>query len=140
MRAVQLTGPADWPKLGVTEVPTPTPGKNDVLIQVHAAGVTPTELIWYPTSHNKDGTARSNATPGHEFSGVVAALGDAFFIVEPNQAQLVEMGQLLNSGKLRVFVDMEIPLSEAPAAYAQKLVRKHGYGKTVVIMPANKSG
>jgi NADPH:quinone reductase-like Zn-dependent oxidoreductase len=60
---------------------------------------------------------------------------DAFFIVEPIQQQLVEVGRLLDEGKLRAFVDMEIPLSDAPAAYSQKLVRRLGYGKTVVVFP-----
>jgi NADPH:quinone reductase-like Zn-dependent oxidoreductase len=46
-----------------------------MLIQVRAAGVTPTELIWYPTTHTKSGTARIRAIPGHEFSGVIAAIG-----------------------------------------------------------------
>lgn len=310
MRAVQLAGTGDKPVLVESEVQVPTPHANEVLIHVSAAGVTPTELIWYPTTHNKDGSQRSGAIPGHEFSGVVAALGesatgfsvgdevygmsdwfidgataeyclaaassiapkpqnlthaqaaavpigaltawqglidrakltrgerilihggagavgvfaiqlsrdlgaeiiattsartldfvsqlgahrvidyahedfeqtvhdvdvvfdcvggetlkrswsvlraggrlvtiaadietpddprvkDAFFIVEPNQKQLVEVGELLNAGKLSVFVDMEIPLSDAPAAYSQKLVRRLGYGKIVVVFPAN---
>ncbi len=304
MRAVQLTGSAE---LVESELPVPTPHDNEVLIRVHAAGVTPTELIWYPTTNNKDGSERSRAIPGHEFSGVVVALGnsvtgfavgdevygmndwfidgataefcvaaasgiapkpakithaqaaavpigaltawqglvdraqlkrgervlihggagavgvfaiqlardlgaeiitttstrtidfvtqlgahqaidytseafeekvhdvdvvfdcvggetlrrswsvlgpvgrlvtiaasaeatddqrvkDAFFIVEPLQKQLVEVGRLLDGGKLRVFVDLEVPLSDAPAVYSQKLVRRLGYGKTVVVL------
>ena len=31
--------------------------------------------IWYPTSHTKTGEKRTAAVPGHEFSGVIAALG-----------------------------------------------------------------
>jgi NADPH:quinone reductase-like Zn-dependent oxidoreductase len=53
----------------------PQPGEGELLIRVRAAGVTPTELPWYPTTHTKDGGVRTNAIPGHEFSGVVAALG-----------------------------------------------------------------
>ena len=45
------------------------------IVHVHAAGVTPTELLWYPTTHTKSGTARMRAVPGHEFSGVIAAIG-----------------------------------------------------------------
>ncbi len=312
MRAVRLNGSADQPLLVEAEVPPPSPGRDEVLIRVHAAGVTPTELIWYPTTHNKDGSPRIGAIPGHEFSGVVVATGesvtefsvgdqvyglndwfidgataefcvvaassiapkpaklthaeaaavpigaltawqglvdrarlkrgerilihggagavgvfavqlarnlgaeiiatastrtldfvtqlgagqvidyktdafeqrvhdvdvvfdcvggdtlerswsvlgpggrivtigagseastdprvkDAFFIVEPNQKQLVEIGELLNTGNLRVFVDMKIPLSDAPAAYSQKLARRLGYGKIVVVLPANQA-
>jgi NADPH:quinone reductase-like Zn-dependent oxidoreductase len=57
------------------DVATPQPGPGEVLIQVHAAGVTPTELLWYPTSHTKTGDTRHRPVPGHEFSGVIAAIG-----------------------------------------------------------------
>jgi hypothetical protein len=46
-----------------------------VLIRVHAAGVTPTQFLWYPTTHRKSGETRSQAVPGHEFSGNVAGVG-----------------------------------------------------------------
>jgi len=310
MRAVQFIGSPQEPTLVTADVPTPAPGKNEVLIKVHAAGVTPSELIWYPTTHNKDGSARTRAIPGHEFSGVVAALGEgveefsvgdevfgmndwfsdgatagfcaapsksiahkpkslthaqaaavpigaltawqglndhaklqawerilvhggagavgifciqlarlrgaevtatastqnvgfvsrlgahrvidyaadafeqlakdvdvvfdtvggetlhrswkvlkpsgrlvtiaadsegtndarakqAFFIVEPNQQELIEVAEMLDTGRLRVFVDAEVPLSDAPAAYARKTKRTLGYGKTVIVMPVN---
>ncbi len=55
--------------------PVPEPQAGEILIQVSAVGVTPTEKLWYPTSHYADGTARSKAIPGHEFSGTVAGLG-----------------------------------------------------------------
>lgn len=57
------------------EIPVPTVGANDLLVRVHAAGVTPTEIAWYPTTHTPAGAARRDAVPGHEFSGVVAAVG-----------------------------------------------------------------
>jgi len=46
-----------------------------VLIRVCSAGVTQTELLWYPTLHTKNGGIRSHPVPGHEFSGIVAGLG-----------------------------------------------------------------
>lgn len=54
----------------------PQPGRGELLIRVFAAGVMPTELYWYPTSHRKTGAARTEAVPGHEFSGVVTAVGE----------------------------------------------------------------
>jgi NADPH:quinone reductase-like Zn-dependent oxidoreductase len=53
----------------------PQAREGELLIRVRAAGVTPTELLWYPSTHTKDGRARTGAVPGHEFSGVVEALG-----------------------------------------------------------------
>jgi NADPH:quinone reductase-like Zn-dependent oxidoreductase len=308
MRAFRLTALETAPVLLETDSPESVPGANQALIQVYAAGVTPAELGWYPTSHNKDGSERRGAIPGHEFSGVVAALGadtkgfsvgdevfglndwfadgataaycvadtsgiapkpgtlthaeaaavpigaltawqglarvqlregerilvhggagavgtfviqmarrrgahvvttasarnlefvlglgaeqaidyatqrfeqqvgnldvvfdcvgsetlrrswsvlkpggrmvtiasdnenaddprtkDAFFIVEPNSHELAEIGKLLDQGELRVFVDAEVPLSEAAAAYSRTIKSRRGYGKTVIVMPA----
>ena len=55
--------------------PVPEPQVGELFIQVSAVGVTRTEKLWSPTSHYADGTARSKAIPGHEFSGTVAGLG-----------------------------------------------------------------
>jgi NADPH:quinone reductase-like Zn-dependent oxidoreductase len=73
---MQVRNSAEGPTLSLAEVPQPAPAKGEVLIRVHAAGVTPTELGWYPTMHTKSGGERTNAIPGHEFSGVVAAIGE----------------------------------------------------------------
>jgi hypothetical protein len=57
---------------------------------------------------------------------------DAFFIVEPNQAQLIEIAKRLDAGHLRAFVKTTVPLSEASAAYGGALAHKSGYGKIVI--------
>ena len=75
MRLMRVTGSAEGPKLVEASAPRPEPGPGELLIRVYAAGVTPTELLWYPMSHEKNGDKRSNAVPGHEFSGTVAGVG-----------------------------------------------------------------
>ncbi len=60
MKAVQYRSA----QLAETEVPRPEAGAGEVLVEVRAAGVTPTELVWYPTTHRKDGSARTEAIPG----------------------------------------------------------------------------
>jgi NADPH:quinone reductase-like Zn-dependent oxidoreductase len=76
MRAMRLANAAyGKPQLVASEITQPKPGPGDLLIRVHAAGVTPTELLWSPTTQTKDGAPRANAIPAHEFSGVVAAVG-----------------------------------------------------------------
>ncbi len=75
MKAMQVNNSTPGPALIASELPPPQPGEGELLIRVRAAGVTPTELGWYPTTHTKEGTPRKGAVPGHEFSGVVAALG-----------------------------------------------------------------
>src|SRR4051812_38785766 len=72
MKAFEFTDDLD---LQPVTRPVPVPQAGEMLIEVSAAGVTPTEKLWYTTSHYPDGTARSRAIPGHEFSGIVAGLG-----------------------------------------------------------------
>src|SRR5215217_3557686 len=56
-------------------VPLPSPGIGDVLLEVHAASFTPTELDWPSTWADRAGNARTAPIPAHEVSGVVVALG-----------------------------------------------------------------
>ncbi|TVR85066.1 MAG: hypothetical protein EA416_17885 [Trueperaceae bacterium] len=70
MRAGRILGPGHTV---VVDVPVPTPGPGDVLIEVARAGICGTDL------HILDGDyelARFPMTPGHEFAGVVVALGE----------------------------------------------------------------
>jgi NADPH:quinone reductase-like Zn-dependent oxidoreductase len=75
MKAIQLLDNSQAPELVEVDVPEPIPGNGELLIKVCAAGVTPTELSWYPTFNTKDGQRRVHAIPCHEFSGVIAGLG-----------------------------------------------------------------
>src|SRR5258708_15352131 len=72
MKAMDLTDKLNL-KPVIRRVPEPQAG--EILIQVSAVGVMPTEKFWSTTSHYADGTARTKAIPGHEFSGIVAGLG-----------------------------------------------------------------
>jgi NADPH:quinone reductase-like Zn-dependent oxidoreductase len=75
VKAIRLHG-SGAESLVYEEAPRPTPGAGEVLIAVHAAGVTPSELQWAPTSTLANGRPRPRPViPGHEFSGVVAAVG-----------------------------------------------------------------
>jgi len=75
MKVMRFNDSADSPALIAGELEKPQPGEGQLLIRVHAAGVTPTELLWYPTTRTLDGGTRFGAIPGHEFSGVVEAVG-----------------------------------------------------------------
>ena len=55
----------------------------------------------------------------------------AFFIVEINGTQLVEVGRLLEAGKLQTVLDTVLPVSAATEAYAGTVAR-HGRGKLVI--------
>ena len=62
----------------------------------------------------------------------------AFFIVEANQRQLIEVGGLLASGRIRTFVDTVVPLAQAPAAFRGE-ARRAGRGKVVVAVAAQET-
>lgn len=75
MNVMRFNDNSSAPALIAGTAPVPTPGNGEILVRIHAAGVTPTELLWYPTTHTRAGTPRSGAIPGHEFSGVIEAVG-----------------------------------------------------------------
>jgi NADPH:quinone reductase-like Zn-dependent oxidoreductase len=77
MKAARVHEPAGFEGIdGIVyeDAPEPVPAVGDVLVKVHAAGFTPTELLW-PLWTDRAGRDRAPIIPGHEFSGVVAALG-----------------------------------------------------------------
>jgi len=83
MKAMEFT---DELNLQPVTRPVPQPKAGEILIQVSAVGVTPTEKLWYTTTHYADGTARSRAIPGHEFSGIIAGLGPGVSGYRPGDA------------------------------------------------------
>lgn len=76
MKAAYLTRKAGAEALIVGEQVQPAPKAGEVLVRVHATAITPSELDWYPTFHLASGAARPfPIVLGHEFSGVIEALG-----------------------------------------------------------------
>jgi NADPH:quinone reductase-like Zn-dependent oxidoreductase len=76
MKAIRLHGKGTPAAFVYEDAPTPQPGDGEVLIRVHAAAVTPTELQWVPTWTTPSGASRPlPIIPGHELSGEVAARG-----------------------------------------------------------------
>ena len=67
MKTMRLADSGATAALVEENVPQPQPGRGELLIQVHAAGVTSKELLWYPTTHKKSGERRSRAVPDMSF-------------------------------------------------------------------------
>lgn len=76
VKAIQIARSTPGIELELAELDEPRPGPGQILVKVHAAGVTTTELDWYPSTHTTSGQERLRAVPGHEFSGTIAALGE----------------------------------------------------------------
>ncbi len=67
MKAIRVRS-IDSKELVYEDAPKPTPSSGEVLIRVHAAGISPAELTWGHLS-------RPLPIPGHEFSGTIETLG-----------------------------------------------------------------
>jgi D-arabinose 1-dehydrogenase-like Zn-dependent alcohol dehydrogenase len=75
VRAIRLHAPGD---LRLEDVPDPSPGEDDVVVTVEAAGVCGSDL------HFVDGTAKTSTLPitlGHEVAGSLAASPDTRVVV-----------------------------------------------------------
>ena len=75
MRALRLHQRDGADGLTYEEAAVPSPAVGDVLVRVHAASFTPTELAWPSTWVDRSGRDRRPVVPGHEVSGVVVELG-----------------------------------------------------------------
>ncbi|KAK4946530.1 hypothetical protein LTR10_014382 [Elasticomyces elasticus] len=70
MKAVQILGNFSSPKVATNySITSPTPKGAEILIRVLASGVTGDEVLW-PEVYNT-----ASRIPGHDVSGVIAALG-----------------------------------------------------------------
>ncbi|NVH74108.1 zinc-binding dehydrogenase [Paraburkholderia sp. JPY432] len=71
MKAAVLVAPMQF---DIRDVPIPECGAFDVLIKVERCGICGTDLHIYHGNYSRD---RLPLIPGHEFSGTIAAIGDA---------------------------------------------------------------
>ena len=75
MRAIRLHGRGGPEQLVAEDAPDPQPAHGEILVRVHAVGITADELSWPTNYTNRAGTARLPSIPGHDVSGVVEAIG-----------------------------------------------------------------
>ena len=82
MRAVFIDGPH---KLRIADVPVPTPGPRDVLTRVKSVGICGTDHAIYTgaTSFLETGLITYPMRPGHEWSGIVEAVGEEVTAFKP---------------------------------------------------------
>lgn len=73
MLACQVHGALD---LRVVEMPMPRPGPGEVLLRLGAAGICGSDMHYYVHGRVGGFVIREPLIPGHEASGVVAALGE----------------------------------------------------------------
>src|SRR5436189_2134207 len=76
MKAIVVTDQAAGTAgMKLVERPEPQAAINDVVVQVHASGITSGELTWPSTWTDRLDRDRTPSIPGQELAGVVTALG-----------------------------------------------------------------
>jgi NADPH2:quinone reductase len=74
MKAIEIKAPGGPEVLQITELPTPQPGKGQVLVKVHAAGVNRPDILQRQGGYPPPPGAP--LTPGLEIAGEVVAVGE----------------------------------------------------------------
>ena len=77
------------------------------------------------------GTLVSIVEPPSAEKAKAQGINGEFFIVEPDRTQLEEIGRLIDTGRLRAFVDSVLPIEQARQAFKQGL-KGHSRGKIVL--------
>ncbi len=91
-----ITGNSIWrnPTLEVREWPDPTPGPNDVLLEIRACGVCGSDMHFYETDEQDyilyPGLTKFPTILGHEFSGQVVGTGKDVQLLKPGDMVTVE--------------------------------------------------
>lgn len=91
MQAIRLVEPGQ--PLQFLDLPDPTPGANEIVVDVQRAGICHTD------AHYRAGTGKTNLpiTLGHEVAGVVSAVGDG--VTDIREGQRVALHYLLSCGE-----------------------------------------
>ncbi|RGP77163.1 reticulon-4-interacting 1 like mitochondrial [Fusarium longipes] len=73
MKAIQILGDTSSPNITVTySMPKPTPVDSEILVRVHAAGITGDETTW-PEVYQTP-----SRIPGHDISGTIVSFGPSY--------------------------------------------------------------
>src|SRR5215212_10282949 len=90
MQAIRLTAPQQ--PLSQVELPDPSPGPGEIVVDVQRAGICHTD------AHYRAGTGQTNlpVTLGHEIAGVVSAVGGQ--VKELREGQRVAVHYLFSCG------------------------------------------
>ncbi|MEV4051934.1 NADP-dependent oxidoreductase [Amycolatopsis sp. NPDC049688] len=82
---VAMDQAAEAAGITLTERPSPSPAINDVVVEIRASGFVPAEWEWPSTWVDRSGHDRARPIIGHEFAGVVTALGYGTTGLSPGQ-------------------------------------------------------
>jgi threonine 3-dehydrogenase len=116
------------PGIELREVPVPDPGPGEVLVRVEAASVCGTDLHIFNWDPWAQGRIHPPLIPGHEFAGVVAAVGPRVTSVQEGDRVSAEMhvacGKCLQcrTGQAHVCQNVSILGVDADGAFASYVI------------------
>lgn len=84
----------------------------------------------------RGGTIISIQSPPPAGKAEARGVRGVFFIVEPNRLQLMEIGNMIDTGKLKTHLDLVLPLEQARQAFEHAL-KGHARGKIVLRVKAD---
>ena len=117
MRAIRLHQVGGPEALLYEDAPKPSPKDSEVLVRVHATAITPTEFTWYPTFHTPEGGTRPfPIILGHEFSGVVDAIGPACTGVRIGDAVFGLSDWFINGAQADYCLTVQANIAPKPAS------------------------
>jgi 2-desacetyl-2-hydroxyethyl bacteriochlorophyllide A dehydrogenase len=99
MKAIVFDAPGE---LRVEEVPSPVPGERQVLVRIAAAGVCGSDLHLFKGKNPWGPPPKGPRRGGHEFAGVVAAIGPGVSRVKVGQRVGVEPAHLMGCRRCAV--------------------------------------
>jgi NADPH:quinone reductase-like Zn-dependent oxidoreductase len=105
MKAVRAHTRGGPEALRYEDAPVPEVGASEVLVEVHAAAVTPGELAWDETWQSAEGADRTPVIPSHEFSGVIARVGEDVSSLTPG-SQVYGLIDFNHDGAAAEFVSL----------------------------------
>jgi len=102
---------------------------HDADIVLDAVGGDTLERSWSVVK--KGGVLVSVVSPPSAEQAKMSGVRPVWFIVKPSRDQLIEIGELIDTGKIRPLIDTVFSLSQARQAYEQG-ARRHTRGKIVL--------
>ena len=94
MKALLLKDKGQWDKMTVEEIDTPSPGKGEVLVRIHAAGLNPVD---YKTATNGNPNWEYPHILGLDGAGIIEEVGEDVSIWKPGD-RVVYHGDLMKKG------------------------------------------
>jgi L-iditol 2-dehydrogenase len=77
----------------LVEMEKPSPGAGEVLVQVKEVGICASDVHWYREGRIADTVVTKPIILGHEFSGIIAEVGEGVTNVRPGDRVAVEPGK-----------------------------------------------